>query len=114
MKKVKLHNCSTSPFFILRGWDKISLRINEKELLSESELLELRNIVKRLLNSEPIQHVFSKTEFYDLEFHVNRSVLIPRQETEELVDLILRNTLIPKSLLDYRNRLWVYSYFYSC
>lgn len=87
-------------FFYYKKWNKISLRLNEKELLSESELLALRKVVKRLVNSEPIQHIFSKAEFFDLEFYVNTSVLVPRQETEELVDLILRNTNEPKSLLD--------------
>lgn len=87
-------------FFYFKGWDKISLRMNEKELLSESELLELRTIVKRLVAFEPIQHVFSKAEFFELEFFVNNSVLVPRQETEELVDLILSNTNSPKTLLD--------------
>jgi len=78
----------------------VSLRLNDKELLSESELLTLRNIVKRLVDAEPIQHVFSKAEFFDLEFHVNSSVLIPRQETEELVALILNQGQKAKSLLD--------------
>lgn len=87
-------------FFYFKSWDKISLRMNEASLLSESELLELRNVVKRLVNSEPIQHIFSKAEFFDLEFHVNSSVLVPRQETEELVDLILRNSKGANSLLD--------------
>ena len=87
-------------FFYFKGWDKISLRMNEKELLSESELLELRTVVKRLVAFEPIQHVFSKAAFFDIEFYVNNSVLIPRQETEELVDLILKNTNTSKTLLD--------------
>ena len=76
-------------FFYFKGWDKISLRLNERELLSESELLQLNAVVKRLVNSEPIQHIFGETNFYGLDFKVSKDVLIPRQETEELVDLIL-------------------------
>lgn len=76
-------------FFYFKGWDKISLRLNERELLSESELLQLNAVVKRLVNFEPIQHIFGETNFYGLDFKVSKDVLIPRQETEELVDLIL-------------------------
>lgn len=79
-------------FFYFKGWSKVELRMNERMLLSESELLELNKILKRLAFSEPIQHLFSSASFFDLEFYVDQNVLIPRQETEELVDLILRNT----------------------
>ena len=88
-------------FYYFKGWGKVELRMNEQLLLSESELLKLNSIVKRLANSEPIQHVFSKAEFFDLEFYVDEDVLIPRQETEELVHLILEHSKGKcKNLLD--------------
>ena len=52
------------------------------------QLEELDHAVFRLLGHEPIQHVLGKVVFYGHAFIVNRHVLIPRQETEELVDLI--------------------------
>jgi len=69
--------------------------------LSESELLAQRQIVKRLQNSEPIQHITGYTEFYNLTLKVTADTLIPRPETEELVDLILNeNANLDLQVLD--------------
>ncbi len=87
-------------FFYLKGWEKITLRLNANEALSESELLKLNDVVKRLDKNEPIQHIFNQSEFYGLSFYVDKNVLVPRQETEELVDLILQNLRHQKVLLD--------------
>jgi release factor glutamine methyltransferase len=58
----------------------------------DHELLDnLNECLSRLSKHEPIQHILGETEFYGLPFYVNKSVLIPRQETEELVDWILRD-----------------------
>jgi release factor glutamine methyltransferase len=61
--------------------------------LSESDLLFFRNVVKRLQNSEPFQYIIGETWFYDLKFKCDKRALIPRPETEELVDLIVKENL---------------------
>lgn len=57
--------------------------------ITTEEVLKIDKIVERLQRFEPIQYILGETEFYGLPFIVNRDVLIPRPETEELVELIL-------------------------
>jgi protein-(glutamine-N5) methyltransferase, release factor-specific len=58
--------------------------------ISEKEKAEILAIVNRLKKMEPLQYILCETEFYSLPIKVNPSVLIPRPETEELVDIIIK------------------------
>ena len=68
--------------------------------LNDSNQNLFSSALKRLKTHEPIQYVLGKTNFMDLEFKVNSSVLIPRPETEELVRLMLKEELEGKEILD--------------
>ena len=72
--------------------------LSDNQLLSESDLLYFRSIVKRLLNQEPFQYIIGKTEFFGLELLSDLRALIPRPETEELVQWITEEYSISESI----------------
>ncbi len=57
--------------------------------LSKTEIQLFNNYIKRLLNHEPVQYVIEETEFYGLDFLLDNNVLIPRMETERIVDFAI-------------------------
>lgn len=66
--------------------------------LTQEELEELRPLVKRRASHEPLQYITGETDFYNCRIKVTPDVLIPRPETEELVDYILRSVSRQNSL----------------
>lgn len=64
---------------------------------SSDELALLRPLIKRRANHEPLQYITGSTDFMGIPITVDKSVLIPRQETEQLVDIILNSTSFPKT-----------------
>ncbi len=65
-----------------------------KELGTEQALL-LEQLLERLLTHEPVQYVLAEAWFFGLRFKVNANVLIPRPETEELVEWVIDNCKFP-------------------
>jgi len=74
----------------LRGYSLTEMIVKSGELFSAGERSRVSNIVARLKMQEPIQHILEQTLFHGLDLKVNPAVLIPRPETEELVDWIIR------------------------
>lgn len=69
---------------------RLDLYLNFDKPLQKDELQRYRVMVKRRSKREPLQYILGKTEFYSLELQVGPGVLIPRPETEILVDLALK------------------------
>jgi len=68
--------------------------------ITAAKLIEIEQIVNRLAEYEPIQYILGKTNFFGYDFKVSPDVLIPRPETEELVEWILKEHFPGQSLLD--------------
>ena len=99
-------------FFFILMEEKLKLQridtvLNSDLLITNKNLIDLKNIVKRLQKEEPIQYIIGNTEFYGLPFLVDKNTLIPRTETEELVAWVLdeikvltNNKITELSILD--------------
>jgi release factor glutamine methyltransferase len=70
--------------------NRIDLFLRFDQPLSEEELELYRECIRRRLKQEPLQYIVGATEFYGLNFSVSPAVLIPRPETEHLVDTVLQ------------------------
>ncbi|MBC5774463.1 peptide chain release factor N(5)-glutamine methyltransferase [Pontibacter sp. KCTC 32443] len=78
--------------------NRVQLSLNQQQEITSDQQQELKTIVNRLLTHEPLQYVLGVAHFYGLELQVNQNVLIPRPETEELVDLVIRENRGKKHL----------------
>ena len=70
---------------------RIELALQHNFELHDDDFLFLQNVLSELKYQIPIQYIIGETEFYGLLFKVDKNVLIPRPETEELVDWIIQN-----------------------
>ncbi|CAM4023256.1 peptide chain release factor N(5)-glutamine methyltransferase [Flavobacterium weaverense] len=71
---------------------RIDLALQPDLVLSENEINNWNIILEQLKKEIPVQYLLGKTSFYGLDFEVNPNVLIPRQETEELVQWIIESS----------------------
>lgn len=76
------------------GYSKSDCIIHSKQELSNNNIISFENIINDIKQNIPIQYILGEAHFYDLKFKVNSSTLIPRGETEELVQYILLHDFI--------------------
>jgi release factor glutamine methyltransferase len=72
-----------------QGKKRIDLALNPDMEMDALQLIQWESALSELLNQKPIQYIIGATEFYGLPFLVNENTLIPRPETEELVEWIV-------------------------
>ncbi len=72
----------------LTGFGRVDRLLNKSKLLAQAQKVKLQCFAGELLDHKPVQYVLSRAWFAGMEFFVNEHVLIPRPETEELVELV--------------------------
>ncbi|WP_415295228.1 peptide chain release factor N(5)-glutamine methyltransferase [Candidatus Pelagibacter sp. Uisw_113] len=70
--------------------DKKHIILNPKEILNLNQLVEFKSLIERRKKGEPIAYLINKKEFWKDEFFVNKSVLIPRPDTELIIEQVLK------------------------
>jgi release factor glutamine methyltransferase len=100
--QIKLYEPSEAKEIVFMVFSEL-LGISKSDLITsksipEEKLTGIDEILKRINKAEPIQYILGKTWFFEHQFTVNENVLIPRPETEELVQKAI--SLSPKTVLD--------------
>ena len=85
--------CMLALEVLLGPLTRMGLSLRKMEELNENQTIILLQMLSELKRNKPIQYITAKTEFYGMEFILNENVLIPRPETEELVHLILMDSI---------------------
>ena len=80
----------------LTDWNKVELRKAMTQKVEEKNSGKLQHIINELKTGKPYQQILGETEFYGLKFFVDEHVLIPRPETEELLELAIKKMQDPR------------------
>lgn len=71
------------------GLDSIDLVLEKNKEVSDVDIKKIYDCISRRLSGEPVQYILNSQEFMGLDFYVDQNVLIPRQDTETLVEVVL-------------------------
>lgn len=77
-------------FHSLKGWSQSDLIMNADTEISPNLRSKISDVISRLANGEPIQYILGEAYFYGMDLKVTPATLIPRPETSELVDMIVK------------------------
>ena len=89
--------------------------VNDNKELTKSQKEKYIKSVHKLIKGMPLQHITHQQEFMKMNFYVNENVLIPRPDTEVLVEEVIKiaKQINAKKILDLCTRKWSYSYITS-
>ncbi len=102
-ENIELNSLLAMLFEHVTGWNQLNQMLHKDEPLDKVQIDSLQNALKQLKEGMPIQYIIGKAWFLSNEYTVNEFVLIPRPETEELVDWIIEYAHIiekPLQILD--------------
>lgn len=102
-ENIELNSLLAMLFEHVTGWNQLNQMLHKEDPLSKAQMDTLQNALKQLKEGRPIQYIIGKAWFLSNEYTVNEHVLIPRPETEELVDWIIEYAQImdkPLQVLD--------------
>ena len=88
----------------ITGQKRIDRIIHKNILLNDEQALQLTTFTNQLLQHKPVQYVLNEAWFAGMRFYVDDSVLIPRPETEELVESVVSCKLLVPSNLEIKNQ----------
>ena len=93
LKKNKISNPQLDSEILLSNSikkDKIHIILNPKELLNSEQTEIFKNLIERRKKKEPVAYLINKKDFWKDEFFVNKDVLIPRPDTELIIEQVLK------------------------
>lgn len=102
-ESIELNSLLSLLFEHITGWDQLKQALHKADVLSQEKLNQLQAALNLLKQGMPIQYIIGKAWFMGNEYTVNENVLIPRPETEELVEWIVEYAHIigkPLQILD--------------
>lgn len=79
----------------LKNWDRMDLRQKVNDIIDQETLDQLEKMISELKTGKPYQQILGETEFYGYQFFVDEHVLVPRPETEELLEMAIRKMQEP-------------------
>ena len=80
------------------NYQRIDLYVQFEQPLMKDELAQFKEMVRRRIEGEPFQHILGKADFYGRDFIVNKHVLIPRAETEIIIELLKKRDAVESIL----------------
>lgn len=102
LENAKIENVNLDAWYLLESIIKMSraeFLLHSTDPMTESQIEKYQSFVNRRVKHEPMQYIIGEQEFMGLNFFVNENVLIPRQDTEILVELVLKDSK-DKTVLD--------------